>query len=122
MPSDGARTRNVAAFVAALIAGADLGEQERPMRDVALALAGGGWPVFPCDPQRKHPLIPNGFHGRSTDVATIADWWTKHRSATVGIVPGDGGLIALDADSPEALSSIERGKLLPEDFLAALRH
>ncbi len=118
---DGIQTPGVAAFVLALIAAAELGERESPMGEVALALARGGWPVFPCDAERKKPLVPNGFHDRSRDLTTVERWWTSNPTATVGIVPGDGGLIALDADSPEALTSIERAELLPEGFLNALR-
>ena len=118
---DETQTQGVAAFVQALIAAAELGEREHPMGEVALALVRGGWPVFPCDAQRKNPLVPNGFHARSRDVTTVEGWWTSHPTATVGIVPGDGGLIALDADSSQALASIEGAGLLPDGFLSALR-
>ena len=118
---DETQTQDVAAFVRALNAAADLGEQQRPMLDVALTLARGGWPVFPCDALRKNPLVPNGFHARSRDLATVEGWWTSHPTATVGIVPGDGGLIALDADSSKALAAIESAGLLPDGFLSALR-
>jgi len=119
-PADNDQIQGVPTFVEALIAAADLGELQRPMRDVALALTRGGWPVFPCDPQLKKPLIDKGFHGRSKDIATVEGWWTAHPAATVGIVPADGGLIAVDADKPEDLASIQRADLLPDGFLTAV--
>jgi len=69
------------------------------MFEVAVALAEAGWPVFPCHPLTKQPLlVAHGFKDRSHDLERIKRWWSRLREATVGIVPADGGLVALDVD------------------------
>lgn len=109
-----------ARFIESLVAASDLGESVAPMLDVALALVRGGWRVFPCDAQSKRPLITGGFYGRSAEPAQVDGWWGDHPTATVGLVPADGGLIALDGDSALALGAIERAGLLPDGLLEAL--
>jgi len=92
------------------------------MLEVALALAEARWSVFPCRPDTKQPLIAHGFKGRSNDLQQIRRWWGgSWRDATVGIVPADGGLVALDADSPEALAALQAAGLLPSGLLDALK-
>lgn len=82
------------------------------MMDEALACASRGWPVFPCSPKTKRPLvegdkgedgkpIPNtgGFRKATTDPAIIRDWWTRDPGALIGVPTGLGiGLWVLDFD------------------------
>jgi len=92
------------------------------MLEVALALAEAGWRVFPCHPLGKHPLVEHGFKRRLNDLQQIKRWWGGSlRDATVGIVPADGGLVALDVDSPKALAALDAAGLLPSGLLDALK-
>lgn len=69
---------------------------------LALHLAGRGFPVFPCDPATKRPLTPHGFKDASTDPATVADFWSRHPAALVGMPTGkESGVFALDLDIDE---------------------
>lgn len=110
---DGTKTQDVAAFVRALIAAADLGEHGSPMLDVALALVNAGWSVFPCG-QDKAPLIPGGFKARSADPEQIKRWWLTHPDALPAILPGDGDLAALDVDSTAAATIVGAAGYLNE--------
>src|SRR5215207_8097097 len=42
----------------------------------ALAYAGRGVPVFPCEPGAKRPLTRNGHWDATTDRRAIERWWT----------------------------------------------
>ncbi|GJG87435.1 hypothetical protein tb265_26160 [Gemmatimonadetes bacterium T265] len=75
----------------------------------ARAYARRGWPVFPCVPGGKVPLLRDGFHGASCDADTVAQWWRVEPRANVGLVPGrsahahdgaPGTLLVLDVDGP----------------------
>ncbi len=111
---------NAPRFVEGLFTAARLGEAGRPMFEVAVALAEAGWPVFPCHPLTKQPiLVAHGFKDRSLDLQLIKRWWSRLREATVGIVPADGGLVALDVDSPSALAALQAAGLLPSGLLDA---
>ena len=66
---------------------------------LAQHLAGRGFPVFPCDPATKRPLTPHGFKDASTNPATVADFWSRHPAALVGMPTGkESGVFALDLD------------------------
>jgi hypothetical protein len=109
-------------FAQGLVAAGHLGEQGASMLDVAVALVSAGWPVLPCHPQRKKPLAPDGFRGRSSDPRQTKGWWGNlWPDATVGIVPADGGLVALDVDSAHALTASIGAGLLPPGFVDALK-
>jgi hypothetical protein len=78
--------------------------------DMALAYAGAGFPVFPCQPRAKEPLIKGGFHAATTDEAQIRAWWGKWKLANIGIPTGEvSGFIALDIDpgGEESLAKLE---------------
>jgi len=91
------------------------------MLDVALALIGAGWRVFPCKADTKRPFVEHGFKDRSDDRNLIERWWGAWPAATVGIVPADGGLVACDVDSPEAFRAIQAAGLVPHGLLDALK-
>ena len=64
--------------------------------DHALALAGRGLPVFPCQ-QDKKPYIKGGFHKASTDENVIRAWWREFPDALMG-VPVGAKFVVLDLD------------------------
>ena len=96
----------------ALKEASDIGARGAPMLQVALRLAQGGWPVFPCGLD-KAPLIAGGFRSRSPSAAHIKEWWKTHPEALPGICPGDQGLAALDVDSPGAWVRVEGAGISP---------
>ena len=101
--------------------------------DTALEYAALGWPVLPlhapraggcscgkgdCSSPAKHPRLPNGLHGASTDEDTIVAWWRRWPEANVGLRTGVA-FDVLDVDGPEGQASIlEAGDLpvTPEAF------
>ena len=80
--------------------------------DLALAYAGDGIPVFPCDPRTKTPLVAaardaagkkiaksGGLYQATTGTQTITEWWTKHPDAMIGMPTGTpSGFVVLDVD------------------------
>lgn len=63
--------------------------------EVAAATVAGGWPVFPCRPD-KAPATRNGFKDATTDPTQVSAWWERHPDYLVG-VPTDE-LVVLDLD------------------------
>ena len=79
----------------------------------ALAYAGRGVPVFPCEPGAKRPLTRNGHWDATTDPHAIERWWGRWPSANVGVPTGKkSGIVVLDVDAaaggPESLAKLER--------------
>ena len=81
------------------------------MLDAALAYAARDWPVFPCDPRTKRPLLPRekdaeglpiknsgGVKKASTDPEQIREWWRKWPNAMIGVAVGDAGMLVVDFD------------------------
>jgi putative DNA primase/helicase len=69
----------------------------------ALEYAEHGWPVFPCDPKTKAPLIAGGFHRASRDLDVVRRWWSSHPHAMIGVPTGPAsGFSILDVDVDEA--------------------
>lgn len=75
------------------------------LRDLALAYASRGWPVFPLEPRGKQPLgrlVPHGLKDASTDKAIIERWWAAEPEANIGIPTGIAFDVA-DVDTEEAM-------------------
>lgn len=80
------------------------------MLTAALAYAARGWPVLPCNPRDKKPLVPRdvidgkpvpksgGLSKASCDAETVRTWWKRWPHALIGIATGKSGFFALDFD------------------------
>lgn len=73
----------------------------------ALRYAADGYPVLPCKPGTKHPLTKKGFHDASTDPTQIREWWTKHPTANIAVVPGEGRAVVVDVDGETGRQTLE---------------
>ncbi len=78
--------------------------------DYALRYPAFGWPVFPCRPGEKRPLVDRGLHAATPDEATIGQLWGDHPRANIG-VPCGAQFWVLDIDKKsgghESLASLE---------------
>src|ERR687898_380583 len=76
----------------------------------ALAYAGRGVPVFPCERGAKRPLTRNGHWDATTDRRTIERWWERWPTANVGLPTGKkSGILVLDVDVEDGgLKSLAR--------------
>ncbi len=79
--------------------------------DAALSYASRGWPVLPCSPVHKRPMLAadkdadgkaikgsGGVRKASTDADQIRGWWKRWPTAMIGLAMGHNGLFALDFD------------------------
>jgi P4 family phage/plasmid primase-like protien len=74
-----------------------------PLLDAALRYAENGVRVFPCDPNTKKPLTPNGYKNATTNADQIRSWWRTWPTAMIGMPTGEiNGCFALDVDQDEA--------------------
>jgi putative DNA primase/helicase len=65
----------------------------------AVHYAQQGWPVFPCDTQ-KRPLTQHGYQNATTDTDQVRAWWVDNPDAAIGIATGRiSGLLVVDVDS-----------------------
>lgn len=78
----------------------------------ALDFAARGWPVFPCHPQNKQPLLPRdrdpetgkpikgtgGVAKATVEADQIRAWWRKWPRAMIGLATGHHRLFVLDFD------------------------
>lgn len=89
---------------------------------LALRLAEGGIPVFPClekegrTKKEKAPYTASGFKDATTDANVIAGWWAQWPQAIPGIPTGDvSGISVIDGDinrdTGEALGEAEIDRL-----------
>ena len=75
-----------------------------PVLRMALACAGHGWPVFPCQPGQKTPATRHGYLDATTDPAQISAWFARHPDRNLAVATGAPGPDVLDIDhrGPEA--------------------
>ena len=79
--------------------------------DAALDYAARGWPVLPCSPRDKRPLVPRdvvdgkpvaksgGLSKASCDAQTVRDWWDRWPDALIGVATGvKAGIFVVDFD------------------------
>jgi hypothetical protein len=67
--------------------------------ETARNLAAYGWPVFPCMPGGKAPVVENGVKDASTDPEQVTKWWKRWPSANIGLATGGYGPGVLDFDN-----------------------
>lgn len=82
---------------------------DNPTLLAALDYATKGFPVFPCSPKDKTPLVDSGFKAASKDPEQIRNWWRQWPRAMVGVPtgPGTGFVIDLDLGSPAVITGPE---------------
>lgn len=72
------------------------------MLEHALDYGRRGWPVFPCSPVDKTPMVKSWPAGASRDPDQIRAWWTRHPGAMIGVPMGQAtGVFAIDPDAPD---------------------
>jgi hypothetical protein len=76
-----------------------------PVLRQALACAERGVPVFPCQPGRKTPATPHGYHDATTDPAQIQEWFASHPRRNLAVATGAPGPDVLDVDERGAAGS-----------------
>jgi len=92
-----------------------------PALAMALAYARAGFAVLPlhtpapgggcscrrrgCDRAGKHPRLPHGLTGASTDQNQVREWWRRWPAANVGLRTG-GVADVCDIDSPDGRAAV----------------
>jgi putative DNA primase/helicase len=85
---------------------------QNPLLLAALGYARRGWPVFPCNPENKQPLLAadrdmatgkpikgsGGVSKATTDEEQIRAWWKRWPKAMIGLAMGRNQCFALDFD------------------------
>lgn len=99
------------------------------LMEAALAYAARGWPVFPCDPRTKRPLLAadkdeqgkpikgsGGLKKASTNEDQVREWWRKWPRAMIGVAVGAAGLLVIDFDPrTDTVVDAESGEVISED-------
>jgi hypothetical protein len=77
------------------------------------------WPIFPCKPGGKEPLVPKGVNAATTDAAQVRCWWRDYPNANIGLATGRAsGLIVLDVDGEDGRRSLAAMQKLPHTLTA----
>jgi RecA-family ATPase len=71
------------------------------LKEAALEWAAAGFAVFPCAPDAKNPITPNGFKDATTDPEQIETWWDETPDANIGWYPDASSHSVLDVDLPK---------------------
>ena len=71
---------------------------KNPVLNLALGCAQKGWPVFPCQPNRKTPATPHGYLDATTDYRQIRRWFDRHPDWNLAVATGAPGPDVLDVD------------------------
>lgn len=64
----------------------------------ALFYADRGWPVFPCQPDRKIPATRHGYRDATTDPELITYWFGRRPGWNLAVATGAPGPDVLDVD------------------------
>ncbi|RIA37489.1 putative DNA primase/helicase [Hephaestia caeni] len=105
-------------------------DQPAALLDAALAYARRGWPVFPCSPKNKRPLLPRdkdaagkpipnsgGVTKATIDEDLIAAWWRRWPRAMIGVSVGRAGMLVVDFDPRvDEIVDPETGEVTTETY------
>jgi bifunctional DNA primase/polymerase-like protein/primase-like protein len=80
-----------------------------PMVKTALALAGRGFPVFPCVPRSKQPATSHGCLDATIDADMIRRWWCEQPAFNVAVATGPASkTFVVDVDGLDAECELRR--------------
>ena len=73
----------------------------------AIAYAGRGLPIFPCQQRSKEPACSRGVHDATPNLDRIHAWWGSCNDLNIGLACGEpSGLFVLDVDGTEGEASL----------------
>ena len=73
----------------------------------AIMYASERYPIFPCQPRGKKPLVKNGYKAATINTRQIRRWWSKWPDANIGIPTGRvSGFVVLDVDGKKGRDSL----------------
>ena len=98
--------------------------------EAALDYARRGWPVFPCSPKTKRPLLPmdkdaagkpikgsGGVKKASIDADQIRAWWKQWPRAMIGVALGEAELLVIDFDPrTDTVTDEATGEVISEEI------